>query len=373
MSRNLSWLLLAIALVGCDKRTDPIQPTDRNFPPEIVSLRLRPDRVLANHEVQVLCSARDRDADPLGYRWTATAGAFQGGFQLPIVRWLSPPVEEPSTLFVQVTDLRDTVRAQIEIVPQRVLAPDSLEFQNGASLIDLRWPHSPDRTIASWTGYDLYAAPRSIAALPPDSVDRYRITGAPVDREQYRVVGVAPGERTFYHVRSRRDYLGIVEVSSEGPEIETAARLDGFGSRSLFEIGARPGRGEMGVRLRDGAVLPLEPSDVSDFDLYLGTADPEDQGGDLRVKSVSLLAYRDARWGARETGIRELGEDWAIPIAPEDGYAAQAPLVVARVYAIRTADGRYAKFRVNELRGSPPERRVEFQWAWQPAAGYPRF
>ncbi|MBD3161643.1 MAG: hypothetical protein GF346_05325 [Candidatus Eisenbacteria bacterium] len=373
MARTSRWLLLAILLVGCDKETDPIQPVDRNFPPEIVNLTYRPERVLADQEVQLICGARDRDADPLGYRWSSTAGEFRGGFQLPIVRWLSPPGEAPSTLLVRVTDQRDTVRAEIEIVPARVLPPDSLGFVNGANLVDLRWQHSADRDVSNWEGYDVFAASRSIASLPADSVGAYRLNGSSFDREQYRVIGVEPGQRTFYHVRSRREYGDVVELSVAGPEIQTAARLDGFGSASLFEIGARPGRGEMGVRIRDGAVLPLDPSSVSEFDVYLGTADPEDREGDLRLKSVSLLAYRSTRWSGRITGIRPLGNDWGIAVAPEDGYAQQAPLEVGTVYAIRTAEGHFAKMRVNELRGSPPERRVEFQWAWQPEPGYPRF
>ena len=58
--------------------------------------------------------------------------------------------------------------------------------------------------------------------LPPESLEPYRLTAAPIKRRQYRILGVTPGEKTYYQVRSRRDYEGVTEISMEGPEIDTA-------------------------------------------------------------------------------------------------------------------------------------------------------
>lgn len=371
MRRMIPFLALTLLSGACDKETKPLTPTDRNFPPEIRSMEAQVERALVCEEIQVNCGARDRDADPLGYRWTATAGTFPGGISQAIVKWKSPPSMETQTLTVCVTDVTDTVYADLEIQLHGVAPPGSLSFINGVRLVDLTWKPCIDEVKDGWTGYEVYRSSRSLVDLPVDSLLPYRLTTVPVTRRQFRVLGITPGEKAYYQIRSRRDYEGVVEISEEGPEIDTASRLRGFGVSPLFEIESR--RGAKGVRISDGSIHPIDSGPASGIDLYLGTTDPEDGEGNLLFKSASRLSYRDPAWADRETGIKQVESDWGTPIAPENGYTDLVPVTPGSIYAIRTADGHYAKLQVSELRGAPPERRVEFQWAWQPIPDYPRY
>lgn len=372
MRQILPWLVsLLVALTACEKETKPLKPVDRNYPPEIHSVRVTVPRVLAAEEVTVVCSASDRDQDFLAYFWTATGGSFPHGSVLASVGWRSPLVPAAQVLTVTVTDFRDTVAAQLAIELSIVAAPAALEFVNGASVVDLSWDQSVDEGKEGWSGYHVYLATRDLAGLPADSIGAYQINAPPLTRLQYRASSITPGVKYYFQIRSRRDYEGIVEISEDGPVIETATRLDGFGNEPLFEIRSR--RGQKGIHLPGGAIEIMDPEHVERIDLFLGTANPGDVGGPLRLKSPSLLAYEDPRWAQRVTGIQALGEDWALAIPPESGYEEEQPVVVGQVYALRTASGHYAKLRVVEATGAPPERRIEFQWAWQPIEGYPRF
>ena len=371
MQRMIPWLVLALLFGACDKETKPLPPRDRNFPPEIRVVSVQAERVLASQLVQVNCGAFDRDNDVLGYRWTATDGVFPFGRTSSIVRWKSPSVGDTQTLSVIVTDVVDTAYADLEVLLEGVAPPGSLAFINGTTLVDLSWKACIDDGIDAWTGYDVYGSTQSLVGLSGASLDPYRLTTAPIRRRQFRVLGVTPGEKTYYAVRSRRDYDGIVEISEHGPEIDTASRLRGLAGLPLYEI--ESARGANGIHMPDGSIHPLDPDQIDLVDIYLGTESPTDEGGVLFLKSPSLLAYRDPAWAARTTGFQQIDEDWGAPIAPVEGYLDLVPVAAGHIYAVRTSEGHYAKLHVSQVPGAPPERRIWFQWAWQPAAGYPRY
>jgi hypothetical protein len=362
--------LFACLPVGCSKQTKPSPPAENN-PPEILSIETLPERVLAAQRIFVSCKARDRDKEFMKFWWDATAGTFPSGNVLSTVTWISPPRLGPQNLRVWVTDFEDTTSGTLPIGVARVLPPDSTWFSNGANLIAVGWKPTTDAVVEHWTGYELYAAHHSLADAPPETLARYLRTPEPLTRLEFRLLSVMPGEKLFIHLRSRRDYEGVTERSDSGPEVDTAARLDGFGTASLYEVSSR--RGPKGVHLPGGSVEPLDPGQTGRIDLYLGTSGATDGPGELRIKSPSLLAYRDPAWAGRVTGIQILGTDWDVPVPGESPLLPEVPLVDKTIYALYTADGHYAKFRVLEVRGSSPERRIEFQWAWQPLPGYPRF
>jgi len=365
------WLAIALLFGGCDKETKPQTPKERNFPPEIRAVSVQAERVLASQLVQVNCGAFDRDNDVLGYRWDATDGDFPFGRTSAISRWESPPALGTQTLSVIVTDLTDTAYADLEVSLVGVAPPGSLGFTNGPGLVDLSWKRCIDEDVDEWAGYEVYGSTQSLIGLPPESLEPYRLTSAPIIRRRFRVSGVAPGEKTYYQVRSRRDYEGVTEISTEAVEIETATPLIRLGGLPLYEIGSI--RGTDGIHLPDGSIQPLDPESVDLVDLYLGTDSPTDGSGSLRLKSPRLLAYRNPAWETRTTGIQQIEGDWDEPIAPEEGYLDQVPVAPGRVYAIRTPEGHYAKLHVFQSGGAPPERRIYFNWAWQPLQGYPRY
>jgi hypothetical protein len=265
--RRIAVCLFAVVplLSSCDKETQPSSPGGRNFAPEILHLSVIQPRVHAFEEVNASCTARDRDGDFLAFWWETTAGTFPRGSVLSSVSWRTPTERGIETLTVTVTDFHDTVTADLPVTLATVVPPRNLQFINGATLIDLSWQGSLDESVEAWSGYELYLAPRDPAGLPPDSVAAYRVLSTPLGRRQYRVSPVTPGERVFLQVRSRRDYAGVVEISEDGPTIETATRLDGLGAEALFEVRSR--RGARGVRLPGGSVVTLDPAATGDVDL----------------------------------------------------------------------------------------------------------
>lgn len=371
MRRFLSGLLLVAATAACDKETKPLPPP-ANRSPEITSIEVRPGRVLADQDAFVTCRARDRDADFLKFTWSATAGSFPSGNSRSTVRWRTPIPRFPVTVTCVVTDFIDTVQASLVIPIDRVVGPDTLRFINGSNVIELSWPESRDAGDENWRGYEVFAAERSMDGLPEDSLLLYRVTFDPIERLSHRITSVALGVERYYAIRSRRDYGGFVERSASGPEIATAPRLDGFGGAPLYEIRSR--RGAKGIHLPDGSVAPVDDAAVTRVDLYLGTSDPQDNGGALTLKSPDRLSYRDPAWAGRVTGFFDLEGDWSVPVPPEDAPLVREIAVVKdAVIGVVTPEGHFGKLRVLELSGSPPERRLEYQWAWQPIPGYPRF
>jgi hypothetical protein len=375
MRRFLPALGLAAALAGlaCSKETPTRIPVNENRSPEILGVDVNPQRVLAFHEIRVNCRARDKDNDRLHYEWEATGGTFPLGSQSSTVRWKSPAVGKQHTIRVSVSDLEETTSSSLVVPIVGILPPDTLTFTNGANLVTLFWPPSIDNDLEGWSGYEVFASDRDLADVPAEELAPYRLTSEPITRTEYRVSFASPGARKFYKVISRRDYEGVVERSSAGPQIETAPPVTGLNRDPLYEIGSR--RGRSAVHLPGGEVEVIDPALKERFDFYLGTSSETDAGGALQLKSPSRLAYIEPSWAGRTTLFREVPEDWSGSIPPRapDGYADVVPAKQGVVYAVYTAEGHYAKLRVLELRGASPERRIEFQWAWQPIEDYPRY
>lgn len=366
-------------LSGCEKKTPTRVPNDENSLPAVTQAYVRPERVLASIQARVYCQASDEDDQFIGYRWRATGGEFPFGTKARSVVWRSPLYPGRDTIYVTVTDYVDSVTASFTVDILPVGPPQSLSFVNGSSLVDLAWDLSSDSDVAGFTGYEVFAGPVSMAGMDAEAILPYKLTPSPVDRRNFRVRGLPTGSKIYCHVRSRRDYAGIIERSVVGPEIETAPRLDGFSidpasgeTAPLYEVASR--HGAFGLHLPGGQIEPLDPAIRDRIDLYLGTEGSDDQSGALRIKSPSLLAYRDVAWSGRATGIWKLGGTWQTAEAPEDPpLAAGAAVELGAVYGLVTAEGRYAKVRVLEQEGIYPDRAVWLQWAWQPIPGFPRF
>jgi hypothetical protein len=366
-------LAASLLLLSCAKETKTLAPHG-NYPPEITAMGVNPPIVHAYETVYVQCTARDKNSDPLTYRWSATAGGFPQGNLQPSVAWRSPAGFRPDTLHVTVNDGKESVGRDTVLTITRIAAPGEIRYVNGSNLIDLRWRATPDSTLGGFAGYEIYSATRSLEGMPEESLAAHALTPSPLMRLDYRDLTARIGVKRYYRIRARRDYLGVIERSDAGPEIDTAARLDGLSQSSLYEVASV--HGAYGVQIKTGRQFPIDPAYRDSIDVYLGTTASNDVGGNLLLKSPSLLAYRDPSWSARVTQIQRRGEDWSVATpAPEDSaawgdYAAAA---TGSVYALRTADGHYAKFQIVDSHASPPERRIEFHWAWQPIPDYPRF
>ena len=383
MRRCAPWigLLVLLGLVSCDKQTKSRTPGAENHSPQVVSVSVRPTRVLASEQVLVSCTARDADQDFLKYWWTAAAGDFPSGNQLPTVTWAAPPQVGLHVLKVFVTDFVDTVNADLNIDIKRVDPPSSLLYSNGINVVTLTWPGVTDSTVEGWSGYEVFVAPQSMAGMPEAELLTHRVSPGAILGLSFRVTPLEQGDIVYCQIRSRRDYGNVTERSADGPEISTAVRLDGFArdpasgeTIPLYEVKSR--RGAFGLHIPGGQIEPLDPDQRDRFDLYLGSSDAEDGSGEMMLKSPSLLAYLDPTWSGRVTGFWKLDGDWSTPEPPESPpLTTQVPVQLNSVYGFYSADGHYGKIWVlaDDRTGVFPNRRIWIKWAWQPIPGYPRF
>ena len=104
------------------------QPVD-NYPPRIKSLASETMPVIAGQEVEIYCTANDRDGDPITFQWESSGGFVSGsGSQ---VTWTAPDSTGQFTLSCTVTDGnggKDSAHINIETVAFMNQAPriDSL-------------------------------------------------------------------------------------------------------------------------------------------------------------------------------------------------------------------------------------------------------
>jgi hypothetical protein len=330
--------------------------------------------------VDAAASARDSDDQILRYFWSATRGSFPLGSHWSSVSWFSPDDPGLDSLTVHVTDSHDTVSASVAIVVQSVAAPTVLIASAGTSIADLRWTASPDDGSDAWQGYEIFAATRSFERIPPDSVSAYRIAG-PITESSFRASGLMRGTIYYFRVGALRAWEGREERSSLTPEIDLAPRAEW--TKQLQEV--QNPAGGLAIDLSSGEVRPLDPADVSGNavfarDLYFGTSDPLDGPGPAsapatpRIKSVSLLANRNAEWARHRVWLKRLGSDWSVSTVSDDGWGEQADLEHGAVYAVKTPEGNFSKLLVADLPVAiSPYRQLTMKWAFQSIPGYPRF
>lgn len=378
-------LVLGLMLAGCGGDDGPGTQPPTNALPQITSVTATPRRTLTHMQVRAIAVARDADHVLLRYSWSATRGGFPLSMAQSSVSWLSPDEPGLDSLTVYVTDMHDTVSASVPVLVESVEPPSSLVAAIGTSIADLRWTVSSDEAPDStWQGYEVFAATRSLGSIPRDSLSAYRIAG-PVTTSSYRASGLSRG--TIYHfgVGSLRAWgppdNRREERSPLAPEIDIAPRAEW--TKQLQEV--RNPAGGLALDLSAGEVRALNPADVSGNgvyarDLYFGTSDSLDGPGPAgnpakpRIKSVSLLANRNAEWARHRVRVKRLGSDWTVSTVSDDGWGEEADLELGAVYAVKTSEGNYAKLLVADLPTAvSPYRQLTVKWAYQSIPGYPRF
>jgi hypothetical protein len=366
-------LLPLLAACGGNGGTRPVEV--HNSPPVIRQVFLDPSRVHAAQRITVSVAATDADGDQLHYRWSATRGRFNFGIILPSVPWDTAHELGLDTLTVLVTDAQDSVYRHVPVQLVLPAAPDSLHTINHSTLADLEWQPSVDQGIENWRGYEIYMGEESLAALPDSELTPYRITSTPITETHRRITGLVPGVRYYFHLRSLRLIDGVEERSPKSLEIDMSPRPDGIlsGFRELANSA-----GGHALDFSSGVLRILDPdtSEVARNDLYLGTADALDQGGQLRLKGVSLLQNRNARWGDREVLIKQVGEDWDIRSTDEADWGTDARVELLVVYAVKIPEAdsfHYAKMQVTQIGGFGSNRSIWIRWAYQTLPDYPSF
>lgn len=371
------WPSLLLAGLGCGD--DPVtrQPDSGNRPPVIRAITVSGARVLTRRPVTVIAAAIDPDNDFVNYRWRATRGSFPLGSRAASVTWATPDTPGPDTLYLEVWDFDDTTRASRGVSVVTVAPPGALSAVAGTSIVDLQWQPSPDDGAPGWLGYEIYRSPRPFDQVPAESLD-VLLVGGPETGQQYRAAGLTRGVQYWFAIRSLRGWEDRSEKSALSASAEAIPRPEW--NKQIQEI--RHPLGGQAFDLSTGSVVPLDPSDPSgrfSRDLYFGTSDPLDLGGEgglaagPRLKSVSALANRDPLWAQRRVLVKRIGTSWQTGPITDDGWSEEVDLELGAVYAIKTPEGNYAKLLVADLQGAiSPYRQLTVKWAYQLVPGYPR-
>ena len=373
--RSLVLLAAALALTsGCNSGST-VAFEDENDPPVIRRILMTPERAHAAEQINVRVEAVDGDpGTDLRYRWEVTRGSFPLGRTIPGVQWNTALERGIDTLTVRVTDLEDTVYASKVVELVLPAEPPSLSTVNFSNLADLRWAESIDDGIQHWKGYLVYAGQEDLRGRSEEELEPFLLDETPTRMTSRRVLGLEIGTRYFFHVRSVREYEGVVERGPLSEPIDMSPRPENLIAQ-VFEMARFTGG--HGVDLSEQSRLLLDPNDPSplpDVDLYLGTSDFLDGPGTLMLKSVSLLSNRNEAWAGREVLIKSLEEaEWDVSTTTDDEWSTSAPAIRDRVYAVKTPEGNYAKIRVTDVQGGHPNRTVRLQVAYQTLSGYPNF
>jgi len=366
-------LVVLFLATACGKETTVDPVVEENTPPRIERILIRADRVHAAEDVSVSVVTDDVDGDRLRYRWSATRGEFPIGPGTSGTVWRTARQRGVDTLRILVYDFEDSVRAVLPVPLVLPAGPESLGTTSFSNQIDVLWDRSGDDGISNWVGYDVFMDTASLVGKTLEELELLRVNAEPVRGTRHRVLGLQTGQKYFFEVRSRREYDGTIEQSEFVEETDAAPRPDGTVSffRELqsvtpvaFDISAG--------RVR--SINVSDPTRLADYDLYLGTTEPDDLGEfDLVFKSVSELGSRNAGWAERVVQIKPLGFDWSVAETDDEGWGTTAILEDERVYAVKTPEGNYGKFQVTGRNGFFPNRNVWILWAYQTLPGYPKF
>ncbi len=373
-------VVLAGWLAGCGKNEGSGKPDPSgNELPQILSVNLIKPRTLTHTAAEAVVTARDVDDPILKYDWSATRGSFPLGHNWVNVFWFTPDDPGLDSLTVRVTDSHDTVRAHLPVRVESVAPPSALAAAAGTSIADLRWTASIDEgPDSTWQGYEVYAATRSFSRIPPDSLAAYRIAG-PIRESAFRASNLTRGTIYFFRVGALRAWAGREERSPLTSEVTSAPRAEW--TTQLHEV--RNPLGGLAIDLSAGVVRPLDPADATGLsarDLYFGSSDPLDEPGPPadpalpRLKSVSLLANRNAAWASRRVWIKRLGSDWSVSTVSDDGWGEEVDLEAGAVYALKTPERNFGKLLITDLPGGiSPYRQITVKWAFQSLRDYPYF
>ncbi len=142
MKRSFSPLLILLSisllfiLFSCQKEKSPV--VHKNHKPKIKSLTTNTTTLLINTKTTFTCIAIDEDKDNLKISWSSKKGKFYDGNVGEVVKWISPSTTGTDTIIVTVSDGKETVQGEIEIIVGTVpTIPLLVKPANGISEVAL--------------------------------------------------------------------------------------------------------------------------------------------------------------------------------------------------------------------------------------------
>lgn len=265
----------------------------------------------------------------------------------------------------------DTEKPEEEFAP-----PTALKIVgNGTDAIAISWGRSSDEGVGNFEGYIIYWNPNSSLAgiQPPDFPQTAEsdsvLKGEP---KSYTIQGLTQGTKYFIHVRA---YKSNGDFSRGTNELDAAPRPEGTGT--IYEKAAAL-ENDSGFDFSEGTSFSFVIENRDNIDIYLGTVNANDSGGDLQLKSPDQVQSAND-WSSRASFIKDEGTadtqaDYDEVSSTEDtGWQKKSAVLLNHVYAIKTPENHYVKLWVTAVSGSSPNRTITFQWAYQPIVNYPSF
>lgn len=226
-------------------------------------------------------------------------------------------------------------------------APRGFRSVTGDNTVYLSWLANTESDVA---GYRIYQAPCASGSSCP-----YTRIGSVSGRTatDFTVTGLTNGVTAYYAVAAY-DFAGN-EGDLSYQDVFDTPRPEGFGAR-LSSYLTSPS-----VAGWDLSAAQVRAWDAATTDIFYG-----DNG------SVSQMFVPDFQTDIQDAGYATTLD--AVDFAPSAGWSptGSVELIVGHCYIVWTRDNNYAKFRVTQFipqSSGPPV--VEFDWAYQVAAGNP--
>ena len=119
MSRGFLFILFVLILIGCEDKTDVIEPEVPPNQPPVIDQLILPDRIEANTPLKLQVITRDADKDKLSIVWEVSEGKVDDDV------WTSPNRATQVTISVHVSDGENPAVSQSQNVT--VLKPVTVE------------------------------------------------------------------------------------------------------------------------------------------------------------------------------------------------------------------------------------------------------
>lgn len=265
----------------------------------------------------------------------------------------------------------DTEKPEEEFAP-----PTALRIVGaGTDAIAISWGRSSDEGLGNFEGYIIYwNANSSLASLQPPNFPATAKSDTVLKGEpkSYTVQDLDQGTKYFIHVRA---YKSNGDYSRGTNEIDAAPRPEGTGT--IYEKAAPTGNNS-GFDFSAGQSFSFVIENRDNIDIYLGTVNTNDSGGDLYLKSPDQVQSAND-WSSRASFIKDEGtadtraEYDEVTTTTDSGWLKKAAVLLNHVYVIKTPENNYAKIWITAISGTSGTRTITFQWAFQPITNYPSF